>query len=84
MCLLLLAAETWLHRGSAAYPLLLIAVALWLAVIVFTIAVLVPINKRIAARSAADWQRQHRRWDHWHRLRVLLLAIAAFCLLWKL
>jgi hypothetical protein len=45
---------------------------------------LVPINKRIAARSAADWQQQHRRWDHWHRLRVLVLAIAALCLLWRL
>jgi hypothetical protein len=83
-CLLLLVAETWLHHGAAAYPLLLTAALLWLAVIVFTIAVLVPINNRIAACSAADWQQQHRRWDSLHRLRVLLLAIAAFCLLWRL
>jgi hypothetical protein len=84
VCLLLLAAETWLHSGSVAFPFMLTAAVLWLAVIVFTIAVLVPINNRIAARSAADWQQQHRRWDHWHRLRVLVLAIAAFCLLWRL
>lgn len=83
-CLLLLAVQAWLHRGTAVYPLLLIAAVLWLVVIVFTIAVLVPINNRIAARSAENWQEQHRRWNNLHGLRVLLLAIAAFCLLWSL
>jgi uncharacterized membrane protein len=83
-CLLLLAVEAWLHRGTAAYPLLLTAAVLWLAVIVFTVVVLVPINNRIAARSADNWQQQHRRWTNLHHLRVLILAVAAFCLLWSL
>ena len=83
-CLLLLAVQAWLHRGTVAYPLLLTAGVLWLGVIVFTVVVLVPINNRIAARSAADWQQQHRRWNYLHRLRVLLLAVAAFFLLWSL
>ncbi|WP_348267164.1 DUF1772 domain-containing protein [Edaphobacter paludis] len=82
--LLLLAVQAWLHRGTAAYPLLLTAAVLWLGVIVFTLVVLVPINNRIAARSAADWQQQHRRWDNLHRLRVLVLAVAGFCLLWRI
>ena len=81
-CFVLLALQTWLHRGTAAYLLLLTAAVLWLAVIVFSLIVLVPIANRIAARSAADWQHQQRRWDNLHRLRVLILAIAAFCLLW--
>ena len=83
-CLLLIAVQGWLHRGTAVFPLLAIAAVLWLAVIVFTVAVLVPINNRIAARSSADWQHEHRRWNNLHELRVLVLAIAAFCLVWSL
>ena len=83
-CFLMLAAQAWLHRGTTAYPWLLIAAVLWVAVIVFTVAVLVPINNRIAARSSSNWQQEHRRWDSLHRLRVLVLAISAFCLLWGL
>jgi hypothetical protein len=83
-CLLLFGIEAWMHRGTIVFPLLLAATVLWLVVIVFTIAVMVPINNRIAARSVADWQQQHRRWDRLHRLRVLLLGVAAFCLLWSL
>jgi hypothetical protein len=83
-CLLLIAVQAWLHRGTAVFPLLVIAAVLWLAVIVFTVAVLVPINNRIAARSAANWQQEHRRWNNLHELRVLVLAIAAFCLVWSL
>jgi hypothetical protein len=83
-CLLLIAVQVWLHRGTAVFPLLVIAAVLWLAVIVFTVAVLVPINNRIAARSSADWQCEHRRWNNLHELRVLVLAIAAFCLVWSL
>jgi hypothetical protein len=82
-CFLLLAVLTWLGRGTAAFPLLLTAAGLWLAACVLS-AVLVPISIRIAERSSANWQQESRRWDHLHQLRVLLLAIAAFCLLWSL
>ena len=83
-CFLLLAVLTWLRRGTAAFPLLVTAAGLWLAAIVLSVAVLVPINNRIAARSSANWQQENRRWNKLHQLRVLLLAIAAFCLLWSL
>ena len=83
-CFLLLAVLAWLRRGTAAFPLLVTAAGLWLAAIVLSVAVLVPINNRIAARSSAHWQQESRRWDNLHQLRVVLLAIAAFCLLWSL
>jgi hypothetical protein len=83
-CLLLLAVHAWLRRGTATFPLLVTAAGLWLAAIVLSVAVLVPINNRIAARSSANWQQEQRRWNNLHQLRVLLLAIAAFCLLWSL
>ncbi len=82
-CLLLLAGQACLHHGTAAYPLLLTAAVLWIAVIVFSVVVLVPINNRIAARSAENWQQQHRRWSNLHHLRVFILAVAAFCFLWR-
>lgn len=81
-CLLLLAVQAWLRAGTAASPLLITAAALWLFVIVTTVWVLLPINRRIAEHSAADWQRQHRTWDALHRVRILILAIAAFLLAW--
>jgi len=83
-CLLLLAVDAWLRRGTAAFPLLVTAAGLWLAAIVLSVAVLVPIANRIAARSSANWQQEQRRWNNLHQFRVLLLAIAAFCLLWSL
>ena len=82
-CLLLLAVHAWLRRGTAAFPLLVTAAGLWLAAIVLSVAVLVPINNRLAARSSANWQQEQRRWNNLHQLRVLLLAIAAFFLLWS-
>jgi hypothetical protein len=82
-CLLLLAVHAWLRRGTAAFPLLVTAAGLWLAAIVLSVAVLVPINNRLAARSSANWQQEQRRWNNLHQLRVLLLAIAAFCWLWS-
>jgi hypothetical protein len=42
-----------------------------------SVLVLVPINNRIAARSSADLQQQHRRWDTIHRFRVFALCVAA-------
>jgi uncharacterized membrane protein len=78
--LLLLIAETILHRHTAAFTPLAAAASLWAFIIVFTIAVLVPINNRIAKLQPtalpADWQQAHRRWDNLHRLRVALLVLA--------
>lgn len=78
--LLLLIAETILRRHTAAFTPLAAAASLWTLVILFTLAVLVPINNRIAKLQPtalpADWQRAHRRWDSLHRLRVALLLIA--------
>ena len=83
-CFLVLAVLAWLGRGTAAFPLLVTAAGLWLTACGLSVAVLVPISIRIAERSSANWQQESRRWDKLHQLRVLLLAIAAFCLLWSL
>ena len=78
--LLLLIAETILRRHTAAFTPLAAAASLWTFVILFTLAVLVPINNRIArlqtAALPADWQQAHRRWDNLHRLRIALLVLA--------
>jgi uncharacterized membrane protein len=78
--LLLLIAETVLRRHTAAFTPLAAAAGLWTFVILFTLAVLVPINNRIAKLQPtalpADWQQAHRRWDNLHRLRVALLLVA--------
>jgi hypothetical protein len=82
--LLLLAAATvvrW-HAGAA---LLIAACAIWVAVIVATLLVLVPINNRMMKLDAkafpAEAQREHRKWDQLHRVRVGALTAAAVCFL---
>lgn len=84
LCLLLLAAETWLRHRQPGFPLLLAATLLWVGVILFTVTVLVPINNRIAALTADSslekWLPSHQRWERLHRLRIVLL-LAAFVLL---
>jgi uncharacterized membrane protein len=80
LCLALLALESFLHLHQAALVPLLIAVALWVGAIVFSITALVPINNRIAslntAAPAPGWERDHRKWDALHRVRILLLMFA--------
>ncbi len=80
LCLALLALESFLHRGQAAFVPLLTATLIWAAVIVFTIIALVPINNRIAslnmASPAPGWKQSHKKWDSLHRARVLLLLVA--------
>jgi uncharacterized membrane protein len=80
LALLLLIAEAVLRRNTPALTPLTIAASLWAFIIAFTIAVLVPINNRIAKLQPtslpADWQQAHRRWDNLHRLRVALLLVA--------
>lgn len=83
LCLLLLLAETALHRRETVFSLLVIASSLWAAVIVFTVTTLVPINNRIAAlppeASLSSWQKEHHHWDILHRWRVGLLTLAFAC-----
>ncbi|MEI9972556.1 MAG: DUF1772 domain-containing protein [Ignavibacteriota bacterium] len=80
LCLALLALQSFLHLHQATLPPLLIAAALWVGAIVLSIGVLVPINNRIAslntAAPAAGWDRDHKKWDALHRVRVLMLMVA--------
>src|SRR6185312_15361021 len=80
LCLALLALESFLHLHQTTLAPLLIAAALWVGAIVLSVSTLVPINNRIAslntAAPAPDWERDHRKWDALHRVRVLLLIVA--------
>jgi hypothetical protein len=85
LCLVLMIVETYLRRDQPALTPLLVAVAIWIATIVYTLTTLVPINNRIA--SLADglpqgWREEHKRWDSHHRWRILLLMTAMVCLVW--
>lgn len=85
LCLLLMTAETYLRRHHAGLTLLLIAVVLWIGIIVYTLTTLVPINNRIARladRLPEGWRQEHKKWDTYHRWRILLLVIAMVCLVW--
>ena len=88
VCLALLAVESFLHRHQAALVPLLIAILIWVAVIVFTVTTLVPINNRVASLNTAaltpGWEHDHKRWDSLHRVRILLLALALFSLTYAL
>lgn len=72
-----------LHTGSQWW--FGIAVLLWVAGIVYSVTMLVPINNRIAdAHTSATTPAtaaEHKRWDALHRWRVLLLLVATTCLL---
>jgi uncharacterized membrane protein len=78
--LLLLLAETIIHLHNPVIAWLGAAVAFWVAAMVLSIVSLVPINNRIARMSADEWtestQRDHRKWNALHRLRVIALAVA--------
>jgi uncharacterized membrane protein len=80
LCLALLALEAFLHLHQNTLAPLLIAAALWVGAIVLSVSALVPINNRIAslnpAAPAPGWERDHRRWDALHRVRILLLMLA--------
>jgi uncharacterized membrane protein len=87
LALLLILGATYEHRPISTGPGLLIAsaAALWAATVVFTIAMLVPINNRIAKLNPEQpyptWLQDRARWDHLHRIRVVLLIIALLLLL---
>jgi hypothetical protein len=84
-CLALMIAETYLLRHRPGLTLLLIAVVIWIAIIVYTVTTLVPINNRIARLADGlpeGWRQEHKRWDMYHRWRILSLVIAMVCLVW--
>jgi uncharacterized membrane protein len=88
LCLALLALESFLHRGQTPFGALLTATLILAGVSIFSIGVLVPINNRIASLSSAaptpGWKQDHKRWDAFHRIRVLLLLIALLILIYAL
>lgn len=88
LSLLLILLQLYFQRGTPAFVFLLVAALLWIATILITVLILVPINNRIAAidpvNPGANWQDEHRRWDLLHRLRILVLALASGCLIYAL
>jgi uncharacterized membrane protein len=88
LCLALLIAEAYLRRHQPAQSLLLFAIIIWIAVILYTVTALVPINNRIAALATTSlptqWRRDHKKWDTLHRWRILLLIVAMVCLTYAL
>ena len=78
LSLVLLIAEAYLRRHQPALTPLLTAIIIWIAVILYTVTTLVPINNRIVALSTR-WRSEHKRWDTLHRWRILLLTIAMVC-----
>ena len=82
---LFLLAATWADRHQAHLPLLITAAAIWAAVILITVLVLVPINNRMMRLPAGSFTREarqaHKRWDTLHRLRILALGISFACFL---
>lgn len=81
----LLLVETYLRHHTSAWPSLVIAAGIWVAVILYSITLLVPINNRIAVleptAQAANWMREHQRWETLHRWRIVFLVVAFVFLL---
>ena len=78
--LLLLVSETITHRHESHVGLLDVAIAFWGAAIALSLLSLVPINNRIVRMDADGFtesaQRELRKWDFLHRVRVSLLTAA--------
>jgi Domain of unknown function (DUF1772) len=82
LALLLILGATFEHRPISSGPGLFLAIAagLWAVTIIFSIAMLVPINNRIAKIDPEQpydcWLQDRRRWDQFHQVRVALLIMA--------
>jgi hypothetical protein len=78
--LLLLLSETILHLHKPLIVWLGVAVAFWCAAIALSLVSLVPINNRLVRMGTDGWsesaQREQRKWDDLHRVRVLFLGVA--------
>jgi len=80
---LLLGIQTWMYWQTSGRAVLLTATVLWVVASVTSIVFLVPLNTRVANRDA-DWQRIHRIWDKRHRVRTVVLFVAAVMALYTL
>jgi Domain of unknown function (DUF1772) len=78
--LVLLLSETIIHLHNSLIVWLGVAVAFWGAAIALSLVSLVPINNRLVRMDADGWtesaQRERRKWDALHRVRVLFLGVA--------
>jgi uncharacterized membrane protein len=87
LALVLILGAAFEHRPISNGPGLFIALAaaLWVATILFTVTMLVPINNRIAKIDPDHpydcWLQDRCRWDQLHQLRVVLLIMAFVLLL---
>ena len=87
LALVLILGAAFEHRPLSNGPGLFIALAaaLWVAVILFTVTTLVPINNRIAKIDPKHpydcWLQDRCRWDQLHQVRVVLLIMAFVLLL---
>jgi uncharacterized membrane protein len=83
--LLLLITEAIVRRHGSGELLRIFAGAIWAAVIIHTIIVLVPINNRMTQLDSnafsPEEQREHEKWDSLHRWRVVALLGAWVCFL---
>jgi uncharacterized membrane protein len=83
--LLLLIGQAFLRRQESGDALLIAACAIWVAVIIHTLLVLVPINNRMIQLDSdafsAEAQREHTKWDNLHRFRVAALVASMVCCL---
>jgi uncharacterized membrane protein len=83
--LLLLIAETIAMQRHPGRALLVAAIVLWVAVIVLTLILLVPINNRIVNMDPSTFtdslRREHNKWDKLHRWRVFVLSAAMISML---
>ena len=77
--LILLVLESWFFRHTSGFYLLVTATMLWFFASLGSILLLVPLNNRVI-EGAAGWQAIHRTWDRRHRVRIVVLALAAMLL----
>jgi hypothetical protein len=87
LALVLILGAAFEHRPISSGPGLFLAsaAALWVAAIVFSVTMLVPINNRIAKLNPEHpydcWLQDRCRWDQLHQIRVVLLTMAFVLLL---
>lgn len=81
---LLLAWYVWnSHRHAAMFTLY--AAAVWAVIIVFSVALPVPINRRVGLWNPSDlpanWESERKLWDRYNSIRVVLIGMAFILLL---
>lgn len=85
LCLVLMLIEAYVRRHGPGFVFVVIAASIWIAVILLTLMLLVPINNRIGSMTpeffAGSGKKEHKKWDRMHRWRVVALTVAMICLL---